>query len=71
MSYQWVPNILCEIQDGNAYLIREYRDKMRCSGACHSCGSFLGVDLSDTGKACLSSCCTGFEVMPQTVSARH
>ena len=57
MEYSWVPNIACEIREGKAYLKKEFIDKMKCSGTCHLCSAFLGVDLKDTGKEYYESCC--------------
>jgi hypothetical protein len=57
MSYQWVSNILCVIDNGQAALNREYREKSSCDGRCYSCKAFLGVDLTDTGKDYYQSCC--------------
>ena len=57
MVFTWIPNIACEIKDGKAYLVNEFRKKMNCPGACHSCSSFQGVDLKDTGQEYYQSCC--------------
>jgi hypothetical protein len=57
MAYFWVYNVKCEIMDGSAYLSGEDRKVMRCSGKCHTCEAFLGVDITDTGKPYYKSCC--------------
>ena len=58
MAYFWVPNILCEIKDGKAYLGDADKSRSRCSGECQACEGFLGVDLGDTGKPYYRSCCS-------------
>lgn len=58
MAYFWVQNILCEVQDGKVHLRAEDRSSMHCSGKCHACENFLGVDLGDTGKPYFRSCCS-------------
>jgi len=57
MKYFWVPNIQCDIKDGKLFLSQEYKSRLSCSGECHSCISFLGVDLADTGNEHYKSCC--------------
>jgi len=57
LTFQWVPNILCVIKDGKAQLSRDLNHIMDCSGQCHACNDFHGVDLADTGKAAYRSCC--------------
>jgi hypothetical protein len=57
MTYFWVPNILCTLEEGKAVLNDEYKKNMSCAGACHSCGAFLGVDLVDTGKEHVRAFC--------------
>lgn len=57
MSYHWMPNIFCEIREGKVFLDSALGSKAPCSGACHSCGKFLGVDLWDTGKDRYRACC--------------
>jgi len=55
--YQWIPNILCEIRDGKAYLSQENGKNMQCSGECHACLAFRGVDLWDKGKRICRAYC--------------
>jgi hypothetical protein len=66
MSYSWVPNIVCEIREGKAYLKNELKNATQCSGTCHSCSAFLGVDLKDTGKKYYQSCCDTTRVRPRS-----
>lgn len=70
MTYFWVPNVLCEMQDGKAYLSGEDKRRARCAGTCHACEGFLGVDLSDTGKPYFRSCCTQMQLKPEPLSQR-
>lgn len=57
MSYDWVPNIRCEIADGKALLAPADKEGTDCSGFCSDCDSFLGVDIRTIGAFPLSACC--------------
>jgi len=60
-NYSWTPNIRCLIENGKAVLAEEFRKHKTCDGKCHSCSEFRGVDLADTGKVSLRSCCYASE----------